>query len=69
MHAVHAVAGVKKLVQQLPLQPMVLFQRVQGRANGVGIRRHQLWRRRAMRFALNVLHEQFGRVIHLQRGL
>ena len=66
MHAVHAVAWIQKLIEQLPRDVVVGFQRVHGRANGFAVGLDQGRGRLTMRFELNVLCEQLWAVFNFR---
>ena len=69
MHAVPAVAGVEKVVQQHKVQPMVGLQRIQHRANRLGIGANQVRCRCAMRLGLNVGRKTLRTVVDAMRLL
>ena len=60
VHAVLPMTGVQKMIQDFPIQTMLLRQSVHGQRNCLCVSAHQMRGRQAMCFVLNVACKIFG---------
>ena len=63
VHAAHRVARIEEAVEQLERETVATFERVDCRADGLGVRRNQVRRCAAVRLALDVGREAFDAVV------